>query len=56
MGRRGTVQRSYLVTQPTLPAATPRGAYRAWLIRQLEKDLAIPSGAFVDYFGCKTGR
>lgn len=50
------MQRSILVTQPTTAAAIPRGAYRAWLIRQLEKDLAIPSGVFVDYFGCKTGR
>jgi hypothetical protein len=51
------VQRIQTVTPATTPAATPRGAYRAWLIRQLEKDLAIPSGALVDYVAHqRTGR
>lgn len=50
------MQRTQTVTPTTTPAATPRGAYRAWLIRQLEKDLAIPSGAFVDYFAAPRGR
>jgi hypothetical protein len=50
VGRKGTLRR----TQPTQPphsrVAPERGQQRAWLLRQLARDVAMPPAAFVDYF------